>query len=113
MIELTVLDYLNEALSVPVKMEMPANPPEKLVVIQKVASSRENRLNKATIAANSYAGSLYEAAELNEVVKAAIDNMIELDAISACRLNSDSNFTDTSTERYRYRCVYVITYLEV
>ena len=33
MIELTVLDYLNEALSVPVKMEMPANPPEKLVVI--------------------------------------------------------------------------------
>lgn len=113
MIETTVLNYLDEVLSVPVKMEMPANPPETIVVLEKIASSRENRLNKATITANSYAGSLYDAAVLNEQVKAAIDNMIELDAISACRLNSDSNFTDTSTERYRYRCVYVITYLEV
>lgn len=113
MIETTVLNYLNEALTVPVKMEVPANPPQKFVVLEKAGSSRENHLNTATITAQSYAGSLAEAAELNEEVKTAIDNMIELDTISACRLNSDYNFTDTSKKKYRYQCVYVITYLEV
>ena len=113
MIELTVLNYLNNALSVPVRMEVPENPPTKLVVLEKTGSSREHRLNTATIAAQSYAGTLAEAAALNEEVKAAFDNMIELGTISACRLNSDYNFTDTSTKKYRYQCVYVITYLEV
>ena len=113
MIETTVLNYLKEALTVPVRMEMPENPPRRYVVLEKTGSSRTNRLNTATIAAQSYAESLVEAAKLNEEVKAAIDNMIELDAISACRLNSDYNFTDTQTKNYRYQCVYVITYLEV
>lgn len=113
MIELIVLNYLNDALDVPVKMEIPADPVEKYVVLEKTGSTRTNTLNTATFAAQSYAGSLAEAAELNEEVKTAIDNMIELDAISACRLNSDYNFTDTTTKKYRYQCVYVITYLEV
>ena len=113
MIELIVLDYLSEKLAVPVKMEVPIDPPEKFVVLEKVGSSRVDRLNTATIAAQSYAGSLADAADLNEDVKAAIDEMIELDAISACRLNSDYNFTDTSMEKYRYQCIYVISYLEV
>jgi hypothetical protein len=113
MIEATVLNYLKEALTVPVRMEVPENPPRRYVVLEKTGSSRMNRLNTATIAAQSYAESLVEAAKLNEEVKAAIDNMIELDAISACRLNSDYNFTNTQTKDYRYQCVYVITYLEV
>lgn len=113
MIELTVLNYLSDVLSVPVKMEVPIDPPEKFVILEKTGSSRTNHLNTATIAAQSYAGSLAEAAALNEDVKAAIDNMIELDAISACRLNSDYNFTDTAMKKYRYQCVYVISYLEV
>lgn len=113
MIELTVLNYLNSELSEPVHMEVPIDPPETFVVLEKTGSSRTDRLNNATFAAQSYAGSLQGAATLNEKVKAAIDKMIELDAISACRLNSDYNFTDTSTKKYRYQCVYVISYLEV
>lgn len=113
MIELTVLNYLQGALSVPVYMEIPIDPPETFVVLEKIGSSRTDRLDNATIAAQSYAGSLQGAATLNEEVKTAIDNMIELDAISACRLNSDYNFTDISTKKYRYQCIYVISYLEV
>lgn len=113
MIETTVLNYLKQTLDVPVKMETPANPTARYVLLEKTGSSRTNRLNTATIAAQSYAESLVEAAKLNEEVKAAIDNMVELNAISACRLNSDYNFTDTTTKKYRYQCVYVITYLEV
>ena len=113
MIETIVKDYLKNKLSVPVRMEVPVDPPAKFVVLEKTGSSRTDTLNNATIAAQSYAGSLADAAALNVEVKAAIDNMIELDEISACRLNSDYNFTDTSMEKYRYQCVYVITYLEV
>lgn len=113
MIELTVLNYLKSELSVDVYMEIPIDPPETFVLLEKTGSSRTNMLNTATIAAQSYAGSLQEAATLNETVKAAFDNMIELNAISACRLNSDYNFTDTTTKKYRYQCVYVISYLEV
>lgn len=113
MIELTVLNYLNSVLSVPVVMEVPADPAEKFVVLQKTGSSRVDRLDTATIAAQSYAGTLAEAAELNEQVKAAFDGMIVLDEISSCKLNSDYNFTDQSMEKYRYQCIYVICYLEV
>lgn len=113
MIELTVLNYLKSKLDVDVYMEIPANPPKTFVLLEKTGSSRTDLLNTATIAAQSYAGSLLEAAELNETVKEAIDDMIELDEISACRLNSDYNFTDITMEKYRYQCVYVITYLEV
>jgi len=113
MIELTVLDYLSSVLSVPVSMEVPIDPPEKYVVLEKTGSTREDRLNVATIVAQSYAGSLLEAATLNEDVKAAFDQMIELDAISACRLNTDGNLTNLQTKKYRYQCIYVISYLEV
>ena len=34
----------------------------------------------------------------------------ELDAVSASRLNSDYNFTDTTTKRYRYQAVYDLVY---
>lgn len=113
MIETIVLNYLKSKLNVPIYMEVPANPPDTFIVLEKTGSSREDRLNAAAIAAQSYAPRLADAAALNVAVKAAIDGMIELDNISACRLNGDSNFTDTSTERYRYQCVYIITYLEV
>ena len=114
MIEKTVLNYLKSALSVPVRMEIPAkNIPKRFVVLEKTGSSKVNRLPTATIAAQSYAESLLEAAELNEKVKAAFENMIQLDTISSIKLNSDYNFTDTQVKQYRYQCVYVITYLEV
>ena len=111
MIEEIVLNYLQSNLSVPVYMEIPKDETESFVVLEKVGSSFENRLDTATIAIQSYAGSLRGAALLNEDVKAAVDNMIELARISSCYLNSDSNFTDTTTKRYRYQALYVITYL--
>ena len=37
---------------------------------------------------------------------------IELPTISAVYINSDYNFTDTETKRYRYQCVAVVTHYE-
>lgn len=53
---------------------------------------------------------MYKAAELNEEVKKVVAEMIELDSIARVQLNSDYNFTDTETKRYRYQAVFDINY---
>lgn len=110
MIEKIVLDYLKSILDIPVYMEVPDKEPNKYVLIEKTGSSAENYINSATFALQSYAESLYLAAELNEKVKTAMDNIIILDSISKSDLNSDYNFTDTTKKKYRYQAVYELFY---
>lgn len=113
MIEKTLLDYLSARLDVPVQMETPKDPPVSYVVLQKTGSHRENRVDTAIFAVQSIAPSLYEAALLNEAVKAAMDNMEDAVAgIFRVELNSDYNFTNTQTKERRYQAVYIITYKE-
>src|SRR5690554_326081 len=108
MIEVTIYNYLKNVLSVPVYTELPKEKPQRFVVLDKIRSSKENHLLSSTIAFQSYAESKFQAALLNEQVKEAIENMIVLDEISKVELNSDYNFTDTTTKEYRYQAVYEI-----
>lgn len=108
MIELTILDHLKTKLSVPVYLEEPEEKPDRYVVFEKTSSGRVNHLSSATFAFQSYAESLYQAVLLNELTKVAVDSLIELDEIASVKLNSDYNFTDTTTKRYRYQAVYDI-----
>ena len=110
MIEIIVYDYLNENLPVPSYTEKPSNPPKRFVLIDKIGSSKENHLKSSTIAFQSYAESKYQAAYLNEQVKDAVENMVVLDEIAGVSLNSDYNFTDTTTKEYRYQAVFDINH---
>lgn len=113
MIEKIIHDYLNgrEDISVPVYTEMPKNYPGKCYLIEKTGDSRRDYINKATIAVKSYGASLYEAMSLNEEIKnIMLDGLISIDDIAGVKLNSDYNFTDTTTKRYRYQAVFVVTY---
>lgn len=111
MIEKTILDYLNESLTVPAYMEKPIrNAPESYVLIEKTGSSEYNFVKEATIVIQSVAPTLYKAACLNELVKDAMDKSISLGSIAKAKCNSDYNFTDTTTKSYRYQAVYDITY---
>jgi len=113
MIEKTILDYLSECLpDVPVYMEVPANRPAFFVVIEKTGSSRINHIDSATIAVQSYGATLYDAAALNERVKAAMLDAITLDSISRAALNSDYNYTDTASHHYRYQAVFDVTFYD-
>lgn len=112
MIEKIMLDYLSETLSVPVYMEEPETKPSTYVLLEKIGSSETNHIPVANMAVQSYGASLIEAAALNEIVKTAIKDSVQLTEISAVRLNSDYNFTDTETKRYRYQTIFVITYME-
>lgn len=110
MIEGVVRGYLEDALDVPCRMEVPSGAPERFVVVEKTGSDTENHICRATIAVQSYGPTLLEAARLNERVKAAMDGLSGLDEICRCRLNSDYNYTDTASKRYRYQAVYDITH---
>lgn len=114
MIEKTVLDYLAEELDVPVYMQEPDNPrPEEantFVVMEKTGSSKDNRIFTSTIAIQSYAPTLYEAASLNETVKTAMDGITSLDGISSVALNSDYAYIKTATKQPRYQAVFDLTH---
>jgi hypothetical protein len=112
MIEKTILDYLNEHLTVPVYMEEPVEKPPSYVLIERTGSSETDMIETTTLALQSYGASLYDAAALNMVVKAQIKQAVELPSVSAVQINSDYNFTDTETKRYRYQCVAVVTHYE-
>ena len=68
----------------------------------------------ATLAIQSYGGTMYQAAVLNETVKQYMDAAVALPQVSSVKLNSDYNYTDTEAKRYRYQAVFdVITFDEV
>lgn len=106
-IEKTICDYLSQKLDCPVLPEKPKRPFGKMVFVEKTGGSGE-LLISSTVAIQSYDGSMFKAAELNEAVKKAMFEMIELDSICKVELNSDYNFTDTETKEYRYQAVFDI-----
>lgn len=110
MIEKIVLDYLNGVLDVPCYMEVPEKPIAPYVVIEKTGESETNKIFSGTLAIQSISTSLYNAAELDEEVKTAMESIVELDSVYRCRLAGSYNFTDTSTKRYRYQSVFDMTY---
>lgn len=110
MIEATIREYLERELSIPTYLEIPDNEPEKYITVEKIGGGKTNHIKNATFAIQSRACSMYEAAELNEKVKGAMDDIIKLDSISRSALNSDYNFTDTTKKRYRYQAVYDLVF---
>lgn len=108
MIEIIIKQYLDSHLSVPCYLEKPITPPQRYVLFEKTSSGKSNHLPSSTFAFQSYAESMYESARLNKEAKEALENMIELDEIRSIKLNSDYNFTDTTTKEYRYQAVFDI-----
>lgn len=108
MIEIVLREYLEAGLKIPVRLEKPEEPPEKYVIIEKTGGGNENFINTAVFAIKSIAPSMHEAMELNEEVKQLMADVDTLDYICSAKLNSDYNFTDTSTKGYRYQAVFDI-----
>lgn len=119
MIEETILTYLSGALDVPVLMELPEVPsedypvfPDRMVLIERVGTKMTNHVVIASFAFQSYSCSrLYDAASLDEEVREALEDLPELPEIGSVHLESNYNFTDTRTKRYRYQSVYEIRYI--
>lgn len=109
-IEVYLIEYLSKELGVNVYGQEEDAEDGSYVVIEKLGSYVENFTRHATIALKSYGTTLLESAELNERVKNAMDDVIKKPEISCSKLNSDYNFTDTTTKKYRYQAVYDLVY---
>lgn len=112
MIEATVIRFLQDKLDVPVYAERPETPDPAYIIVEKVGSGENNQINRATIAVQSYAGTMFQAAALNHQMIRAMKRLIEEDTVSRCHLNSDYDYTDETTKSYRYQAVFDITYYE-
>lgn len=112
MIEATIINYISEVVGIPAYAEQPDDPPEEFLLVEKTGSSLQNWIHTATIAIQSYADSMFRAAEINADVRTAMWGIDELENIFACDLNSDYNYTDTTQKKYRYQAVFEITYHE-
>lgn len=111
MIELIILNHLKSKLSEMVVMEKEETMPNAFVLMEKTSGGESNHVSSATFAFQSYSKkSMYEAASLNEKLKIAVKSLIELDAIASVKLNTDYNFTDTSTKEYRYQAIFDFKY---
>lgn len=110
MIEILLKNYLEKILKISVIMELAEITDKKHVVIQKTGSRVKNHIKKSTFAIQSYGESLYEAAKLNEEVKAAMENFITEQEISKIELDTDYYFPSIETKQYRYQAVFEITY---
>lgn len=112
MIEPTIISYLADQLGVPVYGEIPPNPPITMVTVEKTGGRRTNLIDAATLAIQSWAPSTEQAARLNDRVKAAMSDAVELDSISSVELNSDYNFADQVRKRPRYQAVFDLVYYD-
>ena len=117
MIETIIYNYMTQNLGVAAYMEKPqalptvstSNPtPYRFVVIEKTGGNESNFINRAVIAIQCYAESLYQAAALAELVNAKMENLPSLATVASCRLNNSYNFTDTNAKQYRYQSVFEV-----
>ena len=109
-LEKIIDEHLNAYMSVPVFSELPKSKPDTFVRFERTSGSNTNQIDSGTIAIQSYAASLYGAITLNEEVKTVMGTITNRADVSACRMESDYNFTDTRTKQYRYQAVFSITY---
>lgn len=113
LLEAFVIGKLSDSLSVPVYAEIPdAYPQTGFVIVERTGSWKSNHVPGATLALQSYGETLLGAMQLNESVKAAMEAMAAEPEIGACRLNSDYNWSDPQTKRYRYQAVFDVTYYD-
>lgn len=105
MIEKVVLDYLKSK-GISAFMEKNNGINGDFVLIEKTGGGEENYIKNSTLAIQSFSNSLYNTALLNEKVKEIMKQIVELDEVSKCSLNSDYNYTSPNTKEYRYQAVF-------
>lgn len=112
MIETIIKDYLNNNLEANTYMEIPAEKPVRFYIMERTAGGETNHIREGSFAVQSYAPTLYEASLMNNAMINVFKGLIELPEISRVVLNSDYNFTDPTTQQYRYQANFVVTYYE-
>lgn len=84
--------------------------PPGYVVIERTGGGKSEHIRSAMIAVQSYGDSKLAAATLHEQVLAELPKIADGKTVSACDLNAEYDYTDTTTKQYRYQAVFDIIY---
>lgn len=113
MIEIITKEYLKSKLNVPVYVgEKPSKKPSEYIVIQVIDGGRINMIDAVTFNFESYSTTLLKAAELNQKVKQAMYDIVELDNVSSSKCGGGGQNIDTATKEYCYEAVFNLIYTE-
>ena len=92
MIEITLREYLEEKLGVPVLMEVPKEKPSEYILLQLIDSGKINHIDAATFSIVAISDTLYNAAELSNKIKETLLDSITLNCISHVDLGGELSF---------------------
>ena len=111
MIEDYTLRYLSAQLDgVPGAIGQPSPLPPTCFAIKKTDAETANLIPTDTLSLYAYAPSEYEAAQLNERIKQAMQTMTDQDAICNVAFYTDFSVVDTVYKFPRYQSIYNVTY---
>ena len=111
-IEEIAINYLLAAnvVGTDVYAEVPLDPPDKYVLVQRSSGSYQNELRHIGLYTEVRCRtSKLEAAELHEAVVAAMRSMRDHTPVFRCELVSDYDAALTSTKEYRFQALFEIT----
>lgn len=108
-IEEIICNYLSTELGCTVLPEKPQRPFGKMVFVERTGG-RGRFVIESTIAIQSYDESMYKTAKLNDEVIEKMYGLTELNEICSVTLNSNYNYTDTTTKEYRYQAVFDVVH---
>lgn len=110
MINASIYKYLTDQ-KIPVHASFPKEVPETaFCVMQQIDGTRSNQIEKCTFAFTSYAGSLYEACELNEEVKNALYAFVADPSISHVDLGGESSSEDAGNHLWKQESIMNFVY---
>ena len=110
-IEQIIRDYLLAKLNnVPVEVTEPTNALEKYITFRVIDQGIENYIQAVTVEFYSYGNSPLESSLLNEELKKAMLDIVELDEIFSCKLGGGGSDFKNDMKRFRYRSYFNIFY---
>ena len=110
LIEKTIRDYLIEKIpNVPIEVEVPKNT-SKFVVFRVIDRGKVNLINAVTVEFFSYGSSKVEAAELDDLVRTAMEEIVELDSIFSSKIGGGNDDYDEELKKDRYRAYFNLTF---
>ena len=110
LIEVTIKNYLDGVLDVPVSLEIPKETSSAFVVFQITDRDKVDLINKVTVRLYSYGQSNYQAALLDEKVREAMENITDLNEVFSSKIGGGGANIDNTLKKYRYTCYYNLTY---